>query len=100
MVGRGDGRKLHLRSVRIVSVARVNEIRSAAHEALLHAEQIRAIVQIRVMHAPFALLLVRLQRLLAEDVVPRQRDCNDSADSNDDSPQHFQIFTAFRASRT
>jgi hypothetical protein len=98
VVDRRDGRELHLRGVRKVPVAGINKVRGAAtHEAQLHAQQIGAIVQIGMMHARFSLLLVRLQRLLAEDVVPCQRERNHSADGNDDSA--FQIFPVFRARR-
>jgi hypothetical protein len=98
VVGLGDGGKLHLRGVRKVPVAGINKVRrTTAREALLHAQQIRAIVQIGMMHALFSLLLVRLQGLLAEDVAPCQRERNHSADANNDSA--FQIFSVFRARR-
>jgi hypothetical protein len=92
----GGRLQLHLRGVGEVSVARVHEVRRAAHEAQFHAEQIGAIVQIWMVHA-LILRLFRLQLRLSEGVISRPCECNDGADSNCDSQQQFQIFPVFRA---
>ena len=75
-------RNLHLCSVRKVSVARIDKVRSATHEALLDAEEIRAIVQIGMVHDLILRLLFRLQLRLAEGVVPCRCQRHDDADRN------------------
>jgi hypothetical protein len=96
-----SGRNLHLCSVRKISVARIVEVRRAAHEVLFHAQQIGASIQVRVVdalisgHGRFRLIVVdvkfsllrplhRLHRLLAVGVVEHKFQYADYAESNHD----------------
>ena len=95
----GAGDNLHLRSVRQIPVARIVEVRGAAHEAQLDPDQIGAIVQIGVVHALIARLLFRLQLLLAEGVEPGEPERNDDRSDRNSAilSNHFHLSASVRA---